>query len=153
MAANFRIAMPPPQPSHAIKSSSRRTPLTPSTITPPSVSAHTPSATRHELGSPTRAEALLAKVAQHPTYRPRPSPPSSPVASTAAGERQPVVTRAYSADQWQQLHQQHAQLQRSYSSHPRQDGYISFPDFEKYCGYDNSAVAYERRQERSSVSG
>ena len=84
MANKFYISLPVPHPAMA-KSGSRRPPLTPSTVSPPCLSAQTSSVTRRDSGSggasPTKATSLLAKVASHPSTPRKGIPMSSPLPS------------------------------------------------------------------------
>ncbi|KAH7122702.1 hypothetical protein B0J11DRAFT_436749 [Dendryphion nanum] len=113
------------------RSGSRRPPLTPSTVSSPCISTHTPIATRRDSGScsPTRASALLAKVVSHPTT-PRgevstPSALPSPAERTNEMQSSPV----YTPERPQVWRSESDRYVRQYR---QQDGYISFPDFEKF---------------------
>ncbi|KAF2205810.1 hypothetical protein GQ43DRAFT_361549 [Delitschia confertaspora ATCC 74209] len=143
MANNhYYISLSTPAPQ---KSAPRRPPLTPSTVSSPCLSIHTPIATRRDSGSgsPTKASILLAKVASVPGTPRREtsnSSPQSPNVSTAEMRSSPL----YSS------HDQRPALWRSesarYSSQQRQqEGYISFPDFEKFC-QGQSPYADQRQQ-------
>jgi hypothetical protein len=108
------------------RSGSRRPALSPSTVSSPCITTHAPIASRRDSagsatssGSPTKASVLLAKVASSPTT-PRseiPSPMVSPQSSYSTGR--PVVWRSES--------------DRYVTQYRQQDGYISFPDYEKFC--------------------
>jgi len=142
------ISLPPPQ-KHPQKAGGRRPPLTPSTVSPPSLTAQTSSAARQEMSrcaSP-KATALLARVASSPPS-PRTTPMSSPLpspymkgpplsrsaATSPRGELPPMPKREY----------HEGKLDRE-----SQDGYISFPDFERFReareagrGHDEAQAAY-----------
>ncbi|KAF1998868.1 hypothetical protein P154DRAFT_577487 [Amniculicola lignicola CBS 123094] len=139
--SRYYMSLPTPAPQHQ-RSGSRRPPLTPSTVSSPCLSTHATIAARRDSGSgsPTRASALLAKVASHasptsetsetPTSSPLPSPTSRPIDSPLYASERPAVWRSESA---------------RYVSQSRQhDGYISFPDFEKFCEYQNPYDAHQR---------
>ncbi|KAF2841427.1 hypothetical protein M501DRAFT_909623, partial [Patellaria atrata CBS 101060] len=132
MANQFYIPLPPQTP-HG-KQAVRRPPVTPSTITPPSISRHNSSvAVRQVTGvkSPDQATALLAKVASHPTTR-RGTPVSSPLPSPT---EQP--TESHRTLQQEPSASDRLDVSRYWTAHAQQDGYISFPDFEKFhqnCG-------------------
>ncbi|OCK81275.1 hypothetical protein K432DRAFT_295881 [Lepidopterella palustris CBS 459.81] len=153
MANRFYISLPPPTPSMQ-KSGSRRPPLTPSTVSPPCISSQTSSASRRDSGcrSPTKATSLLAKVASHPSTPRRGTPASSPLPSpspkspgehhsplcTPREECRPAMFRQDSTRHW--------------STHRQQDGYISFPDFEKFCqNRDDYEGHNEQCHERTTV--
>lgn len=100
------------------RSGSRRPPLTPSTVSSPCLST-APIATRRDsgAGSPTKASALLAKVASHPSTPRGETPSSSPMAtpdsrtaemqsSPLYSTQRPAVWRSESA---RYVHQQRQQ--------------------------------------------
>ncbi|KZM21836.1 uncharacterized protein EKO05_0003125 [Ascochyta rabiei] len=112
------------------RSGSRRPALSPSTVSSPCITTHAPIISRRDSAgsatsssSPTKASVLLAKVASSPTT-PRgeiPSPmvsPESRMHSSHSMER-PIVWRSES--------------DRYVTQYRQQDGYISFPDYEKFC--------------------
>ncbi|PSN59874.1 hypothetical protein BS50DRAFT_579677 [Corynespora cassiicola Philippines] len=78
----YYYSLPTQAPSHQ-RSGSRRPPLTPSTVSSPCLTTATPVASRRDSGSgsPTKASALLAKVASHPTTPRAETPSSSPMPS------------------------------------------------------------------------
>ncbi|CAI6333325.1 unnamed protein product [Periconia digitata] len=119
------------------RSGSRRPPLTPSTVSSPCISTHAPVVTRRDsgTGSPTKASTLLAKVASHPSTPRVETPSVSPNvldmrSSPISSSERPGVWRSESARYVQQYRQQ--------------DGYISFPDFEKFCQQQNP---YQNQQQ------
>jgi hypothetical protein len=73
----------PTQAPQLQRSGSRRPPLTPSTVSSPCLTTHAPIASRRDSGSgsPTKASALLAKVASHPTSPKGETPTTSPLPS------------------------------------------------------------------------
>jgi hypothetical protein len=150
----------PTQPPQQQRSGSRRPPLTPSTVSSPCLSIHAPVVTRRDSGSgsPTKAEALLAKVVANPVSPKGESPPSSPMSSPTTrpaemhsspmySPERPAVWRSESARYVRQYREQgkHPSLMTSNweleIAHTTPDGYISFPDFEKFgpspSPYDN----------------
>ncbi len=90
MASNTRYYYSPPTQASQSRSGSRRPPLTPSTVSSPCLSTHPLVATRRDsgAGSPTKASALLAKVASHPSAPRGETPSTSPTPSpdTQTGE-------------------------------------------------------------------
>ncbi|KAF2012880.1 hypothetical protein BU24DRAFT_260719 [Aaosphaeria arxii CBS 175.79] len=137
MASNARsyYSLPTQPPQHN-RSSSRRPPLTPSTVSSPCISTTQAPvvARRDSSGSPTRASALLAKVASHPSTprgeTPIPSPIPSPGARSNGMETNPLYSPERPAV-WRSESDRYVQQYR------KQDGYISFPDFEKFCESQN----------------
>ncbi|KAF1813493.1 hypothetical protein P152DRAFT_473214 [Eremomyces bilateralis CBS 781.70] len=124
----MHIQLPSPtSPSQVFKSSSRRSPLSPSTVIPPSISVQNSSATRHEAGSPTKASVLLSKVASSPGSRRR-TPASTPLPTPPARESERQI------DSLHMLHnEQHSSSDEGrWSIREKRDGYVSFPDFEQY---------------------
>ncbi|KAF1985954.1 hypothetical protein K402DRAFT_421540 [Aulographum hederae CBS 113979] len=120
----------------------RRLPLTPSTVTPPSLSAQTCSS-KHPYGmGSTRATQMLNRVASTPSGQssrhetpntsPNLSPASSRTASQSSASSRPSSTRHWSMSQ----------------SH---GGYVSFPDFEVFQSYSDSHVSRgsDRPRDRS----
>lgn len=83
MANNSRYYYSLPTQAPQSRSGSRRPPLTPSTVSSPCVSTHAPIASRRDSGSgsPTKASALLAKVASHPATPRGDTPTTSPAQS------------------------------------------------------------------------
>jgi hypothetical protein len=119
MASNeksyYTLPTQPPQQ----RPGSRRPPLTPSTVSSPCLSTAAPIVTRRDSasGSPTKAEALLAKVVSNPVSPRGESPSSSPMPSptTRPGEmhpspmytpERPAVWRSESARYVRQYRQQ-----------------------------------------------
>ena len=112
----------PTQPPQHQRSGSRRPPLTPSVVSSPCLTTHAPIATRRDSGSgsPTKASALLAKVASNPatprnetpSVSPLPSPTSRPVdlhSSPLYTPERPAVWRSESARYVRQYKQQGTQ--------------------------------------------
>ncbi|OCL03850.1 hypothetical protein AOQ84DRAFT_381208 [Glonium stellatum] len=150
MANTFYIALPAPHPAMA-KSGSRRPPLTPSTVSPPCLSAHTPLAARRDSGSgslsPTKATSLLAKVASHPSTPRKGTPVSSPLPSPSP--KSPEDHQSLGEGRHAMFNQDPS---RYWSTNRQQDGYISFPDFEKFCqSRDAYEVRDDQRHERAAV--
>ncbi|KAK7520902.1 uncharacterized protein IWZ02DRAFT_272331 [Phyllosticta citriasiana] len=114
------------------KASSKRPPLTPSSVSPPSLNTHH-CATRSDTGvhAPAKAAAILTRMASHSSRRSNPSsPPQSPVE-----ERQSIHSDS-SSDYWCHSRQgsslPETQPYVRISANRFSGGYISFPDFEKY---------------------
>lgn len=154
MANKFYISLPVPHPAMA-KSGSRRPPLTPSTVSPPCLSAHTSSVTRRDSGSggasPTKATSLLAKVASHPSTPRKDTPMSSPLPSPSP--KSPEDRQSPLCAPGEGRHAVFTQdPSRYWSTHRQQDGYISFPDFEKFCqSHEAYEVRDDQRHERTAV--
>ncbi|OJD38876.1 uncharacterized protein BKCO1_300072 [Diplodia corticola] len=125
MASRFYIQMPPTQ---TPKQPSRRSPLTPSSpgVSPPSLTTHTSCASKHDAGvHPAKATAILTRMASSSSRRS--SDPSSPPQSPE--ERSSIMSD--SSDYW-------------YHGRKEGGGYISFPDFEKYCSPNQDGYQDER---------
>ncbi|PVI02764.1 hypothetical protein DM02DRAFT_522222 [Periconia macrospinosa] len=135
MAANnttYYYSLPTQAPQS--KSGSRRPPLTPSTVSSPCISTHAPVVTRRDsgTGSPTKASTLLAKVASHPPTPRGDTPSQSPMVSPNASEmRSSPVSSPDRPGVWR------SESARYVHQYRQQDGYISFPDFEKFCQQQN----------------
>lgn len=128
MAKRFNISMP----AFASQNSSKQDPMrcpqpAPArTTTAPLLATQTSSVARREPSqqSPDKATALLAKVASSPSSR-RHTPASSPLGSPRDGSPQednanaPLPGGEASKREWM-------------ASCQRTDGYISFPEFERY---------------------
>ncbi|KAF2184687.1 hypothetical protein K469DRAFT_499519, partial [Zopfia rhizophila CBS 207.26] len=133
----FYISLPTPGPAvQQQKSGSRRPPLTPSTVSSPCLSTHAPVATRRDSGSgsPTKASSLLAKVASNPVTPRRETPTSSPMPSPPPQTAQMHSSPQYTPERPNMWRSESARYVRQYR---QQDGYISFPDFEKFCQTQN----------------
>ncbi|KAF1971753.1 hypothetical protein BU23DRAFT_469742 [Bimuria novae-zelandiae CBS 107.79] len=144
MANNTRYyyslpTQPPQQPRST--SGSRRPPLTPSTVSSPCLTTQSTIASRRDSGSgsPTKASALLARVASHPSTPRGETPSSSPIVSPDV--RGPM----YSPDRPAVWRSESARYVHQYR---QQDGYISFPDFEKFCQSQNP---YQRDQRENNA--
>ncbi|KAH7348056.1 hypothetical protein BKA66DRAFT_432556 [Pyrenochaeta sp. MPI-SDFR-AT-0127] len=147
MANNTRYyySLPTEAPERS-RSGSRRPPLTPSTVSSPCLTTHVPMTSRRDSsgssGSPTKASALLAKVVSSPTTprgetpqgSPMPSPESRMHSSATHSSERPTVSRTES--------------DRYVRQYRQQDGYISFPDFEKFCQTQN---AYDQHRGHTAV--
>jgi hypothetical protein len=74
------ISLPTSRPANSRTQSARHYPLTPSTVTPPSVSKQSSSAARRDsvCSDSDRARALLSRVASSPSSPRRSSPPATP---------------------------------------------------------------------------
>ncbi|OAG05761.1 uncharacterized protein CC84DRAFT_1092259 [Paraphaeosphaeria sporulosa] len=148
MANNTRYyyslpTQPPQQPRST--SGSRRPPLTPSTVSSPCLTTQSTIASRRDSGSgsPTKASALLAKVASHPSTPRAETPMGSPMSSP---EERMHSSPMYSPDRPAVWRSESARYVHQYR---QQDGYISFPDFEKFCQSQNP---YQQpRREHSAV--
>ncbi|RMZ73198.1 hypothetical protein GMOD_00009005 [Pyrenophora seminiperda CCB06] len=107
-----------------------RPPLTPSTVSSPCLTTLAPTTCRRDSatsGSPHKASILLAKVASSPTTPRGETPPGSPMlAPRSRLNSEP----AYSAERPAMSRTESDRYVRQYR---QQDGYISFPDFEKFC--------------------
>lgn len=153
---SYYYSLPTEAPKRS-RSGSRRPALSPSTVSSPCITTHAPIASRRDSaasatssGSPTKASVLLAKVASSPTT-PRgeiPSPMASPESrmhSSYSVER-PVVWRSESDRYVTQYRQQGKHVSHRSKSCNRanavSDGYISFPDYEKFC---QSQYQYDQR--------
>ncbi|KAF2659001.1 hypothetical protein K491DRAFT_675933 [Lophiostoma macrostomum CBS 122681] len=130
----YYYSLPTQAPSQQ-RSGSRRPPLTPSTVSSPCITTHAPVASRRDSGSgsPTKASALLAKVASHPAT-PRGEAPTSPMPSPAPQPAEMHSSPLYSPERPSVWRSESARYVRQYR---QQDGYISFPDFEKFCQSQN----------------
>jgi len=133
-------------------SSSPRYPLTSPTVTPPSVSTHNSCATRRDsgCGDSTKARALLSRVASSPTtpkVRPSSPAPSNPEHRSAnardESQRHPSMVGAM-----ERRYSDGYEAARGWTGHQQRDGYISFPDFEKYFqGYEDVHGEHPQRPE------
>ncbi|KAF2731217.1 hypothetical protein EJ04DRAFT_443510 [Polyplosphaeria fusca] len=135
--SRYYVSLPTQAPQQQ-RSGSRRPPLTPSTVSSPCLTTGIPVPSRRDSGSgsPTKASALLAKVASHPATPRADTPASSPVSSTS--ERSP---ESYSTERPSVWRSESARYVRQYR---QQDGYISFPDFEKFCESQNPYESQHR---------
>ncbi|ORX91190.1 hypothetical protein BCR34DRAFT_501596 [Clohesyomyces aquaticus] len=136
MASNkYYISLPTQAPQHS-RPGSRRPPLTPSTVSSPCLTTHAPVATRRDSGSssgsPTSASTLLAKVASHPASPRNEHPATNAVPSSPSTEMH--TNPLYTPERPQAWRTESARYVRQYK---KQDGYISFPDFEKFCATQN----------------
>ncbi|KAF1839051.1 hypothetical protein BDW02DRAFT_618181 [Decorospora gaudefroyi] len=127
------------------RSGSRRPPLTPSTVSSPCLTTLVPVASRRDSAtsnSPTKASILLAKVASSPTTPRGETPPGSPMLSP--------VTRTHSASAHvpERPTMSRTESERYVRQYRQQDGYISFPDFEKFCESQNP---YDQHRQHSTV--
>lgn len=88
----------PTQPPQQSRSGSRRPPLTPSAVSSPCITTHAPIASRRDSGSgsPTKASALLARIASNPVSprgeTPTASPMPSPTTKNAELASSPLYT-------------------------------------------------------------
>ncbi|KAF1953173.1 hypothetical protein CC80DRAFT_507368 [Byssothecium circinans] len=147
MANNNRYYYSLPTQAPQSRSGSRRPPLTPSTVSSPLLTTHAPVVTRRDsgTGSPTKASTLLAKVASNPST-PRGETPSSPMVTPDSRTAEMHSSPHYSPERPGVWRSESARYVRQYR---QQDGYISFPDFERFCQQQNP---YEReRQEGAGV--
>ncbi|KAF2795290.1 hypothetical protein K505DRAFT_240182 [Melanomma pulvis-pyrius CBS 109.77] len=127
----------PTQAPQQQRSGSRRPPLTPSTVSSPCLTTHAPIASRRDSGSgsPTKASALLAKVASHPTSPRGETPVTSPLPSPTSRPAEMHSSPMYSPERPAIWRSESARYVRQYR---QQDGYISFPDFERFCENQNT---------------
>ncbi|KAL6708173.1 hypothetical protein ACN47E_003357 [Coniothyrium glycines] len=145
MANNSRYyySLPTEAPQRS-RSGTRRPPLTPSTVSSPCITTLAPVPSRRDSGtstsgSPTKASALLARVASSPTtprcetpgLSPLPSPETRMHPTPQCSTGRPAVWTSES--------------ERYVSQYKQQDGYISFPDFEKFCESQNP---YDQQQQQ-----
>lgn len=158
----YSLPMQAPQQPRST-SGSRRPPLTPSTVSSPCLTTQSTIASRRDSGSgsPTKASALLAKVASHPPTPRGETPASSPMPSPDSrmhpnpmySPDRPAMWRSESARYVHQYRQQGKHVQPDGSSlleaNLSQDGYISFPDFEKVCQAQNPYQS--QRREHNAV--
>lgn len=125
------IRLPSPQAPNS-GPSSRHYPLTPPTVAPPSVSAHTSCATKQEQCSPAKASALLSKAASTPNSPKRSTTETNLNSSSLSGKNPErpggSAERRYS-DGYEAM--------RCWTGHQQRDGYVSFPDFEYFTDYAN----------------
>ncbi|KAF1850996.1 uncharacterized protein K460DRAFT_401029 [Cucurbitaria berberidis CBS 394.84] len=146
MANNTRyyFSLPTEAPERS-RSASRRPPLTPSTVSSPCLTTLVPVASRRDSGSsgsPTKASTLLAKVVSSPTTPRGETPVGSPMPSP---ESRMHSSPTYSSERPQIWRSESERYVRQYK---QQDGYISFPDFEKFCQSRNS---YDQQREHTVV--
>lgn len=151
----YYYSLPTPAPQQH-RSGSRRPPLTPSTVSSPCLTTHAPVVTRRDSGSgsPTKASILLAKVACNPSTPKGGTPTASPLPSPTTrhaemhssplySQERPSVWRSESARYVRQYRQQgmhfpkHISDPKLHNTDIDPDGYISFPDFEKFCEAQN----------------
>lgn len=163
MANNTRYyySLPTEAPARS-RSASRRPPLTPSTVSSPCLTTHAPIASRRDSGSsgsPTKASALLAKVVSSPTTPRGETPAESP---TSSPEARMHLTPTYSSDrpkiwrtesdryvrQYRQQGMHHRHQPEQHDANMDSDGYISFPDFERFRESQNS---YDQHRDHTAV--
>ncbi|EON66567.1 hypothetical protein W97_05812 [Coniosporium apollinis CBS 100218] len=167
MANKYYVAVPAPQaPATCTKSGTRRSPLTPSTTSAPSLSANTSSVPRQDAGShtPTKATVLLSRVASHPASPRASSPPTSPLprppgghqyaddSSTPSRQSRPEMARCWTTGtcgkQGAPLQPTQAMLETNVLD---SDGYVSFPDFEQFRQRSEAYAGRENWQDSSGV--
>ena len=161
MARGLHIPLPQPplQRRQSSPAKTRQSPLTPSTVTPPAVSSYyysTERASKDEsrLSDAQRASALLAKVASK-----NGTPMTSPVQTPAVSQAGDV----HSISSGSPSNERHSQKMRDSGywsvsgqqgeTNPKclqicllnnhEDGYISFPDFERYCQNNGEGQAVQ----------
>ncbi|KAF2261059.1 hypothetical protein CC78DRAFT_364333 [Lojkania enalia] len=127
--SRYYMSLPTPAPQHK-SGASRRPPLTPSTVSSPCLTTGVPVTTRRDSGSssPTKASTLLAKVASHPGT-PKGETPTSPLPSPSARTAEMQSSPFFTPERPSVWRSESARYVRQYK---HQDGYISFPDFEKF---------------------
>jgi len=142
------ISLPASRPPPSRTQSARHYPLTPPTVASPSVSTQSSSATRRDsgCGDSARARALLSRVASSPSSPRRASPPATPKqhpsASDESQRHQAVV------GQLERRYSDGHEAAKYWTGHEQRDGYISFPDFEKYFqSYDDVLAEHQQRAE------
>ncbi|KAF2446213.1 hypothetical protein P171DRAFT_357675 [Karstenula rhodostoma CBS 690.94] len=142
----YSLPTQPPQQSRSA-SGSRRPPLTPSTVSSPCLTTQSTIASRRDSGSgsPTKASALLARVASHPSTPRAETPMGSPMSSP---EERMHSSPMYSTDRPAMWRSESARYVHQYR---QQDGYISFPDFEKFCQSQNPYQQQRSEREHSTV--
>ncbi|EMD67699.1 hypothetical protein GGP41_007634 [Bipolaris sorokiniana] len=124
------------------RSGSRRPPLTPSTVSSPCLTTLVPTTSRRDSatsGSPIKASILLAKVASSPTTPRGETPPGSPMLSPRSRLNSEP---SYTSDRPAMSRTESDRYVRQYR---QQDGYISFPDFEKFCQTESPYVQQEQQ--------
>ncbi|KAL5121616.1 hypothetical protein ACEQ8H_000302 [Pleosporales sp. CAS-2024a] len=137
MAARYYYSLPTEAPQQS-RSGSRRPPLTPSTVSSPCVTTLVSLPRRDSaasVSSPTKAHALLAKVVSSPPT------PRSETPSSLSGSPADSRTSAYSgspASSYERPSVWRTETDRYVTQYRQQDGYISFPDFEKFCQTQNT---------------
>ncbi|CAI9635676.1 unnamed protein product [Alternaria burnsii] len=142
----YYFSLPTEAPQRS-RSASRRPPLTPSTVSSPCLTTLVPVTSRRDSGtstsgSPTKASILLAKVASSPTTPRGETPPGSPMLTPRSRlQSEP----AYSSERPSMSRTESDRYVRQYR---QQDGYISFPDFEKFCQNQNP---YGEQQQQADV--
>lgn len=141
--SGYYYSLPTEAPARS-RSGSRRPPLTPSTVSSPCLTTLVPVASRRDSGtsgSPTKASTLLAKVVSAPPT-PRETPAGSPLPSP---ELRMHSTPAYS---YERPTVSRTESERYVRQYRKQDGYISFPDFEKFCQTENP---YDQHNQNNAV--
>ncbi|QDS70140.1 hypothetical protein FKW77_005739 [Venturia effusa] len=116
--------------SRPSSSTSRRYPLASPKVTPPTISTHSSCAIRRDsdsVGDSSNARALLSRVASSPT-----SPKS--VLSRTSGEKRRDEAERHPAmvGAMERRYSDGYEATKSWAGHEQRDGYISFPDYEKY---------------------
>ncbi|RDI86590.1 hypothetical protein Vi05172_g3404 [Venturia inaequalis] len=108
--------------SRPSSSTFHRYPLASPKVTPPTISTHSSCATRRDSGGDSsNARALLTRVATSPT-----SPKSSQEKRRDEAERHPALVGAM------ERRYSDGEVTKAWTGHEQRDGYISFPDYEKY---------------------
>jgi hypothetical protein len=109
----------PTQAPQLQRSGSRRPPLTPSTVSSPCLTTHAPIASRRDSGSgsPTKASALLAKVASHPTSPRGETPTTSPLPSPTTRPAEMHSSPMYSPERPAVWRSESARYVRQYRQH------------------------------------
>ncbi|KAH7051266.1 hypothetical protein B0J12DRAFT_82074 [Macrophomina phaseolina] len=142
MASKFYIQMPPSQ--NPKQPSSRRSPLTPSSpgVSPPSLTTHNSCASRHDAGvHPAKATAILTRMASNGSRRSS-NPTSLPQSPGTWAPRRWIPARFLTsiAEERSSINSDSS----DYWYHGRKEGgYISFPDFEKYCSSSQNEDGYQ----------
>ncbi|KAH8725212.1 hypothetical protein GQ44DRAFT_616105 [Phaeosphaeriaceae sp. PMI808] len=151
MATNNRYyySLPTEAPERS-RSGSRRPPLTPSTVSSPCLTTLVSLPRRDSAGSsgsPTKAHAMLAKVVSSPAT-PRGETSTSPASSPTESRTVEYHSNAtYSSERPTVSRTESDRYVRQYR---QQDGYISFPDFEKFC-QGQGQNHYEQHREHTAV--
>jgi hypothetical protein len=137
-SSRYYYSLPTDAPQRS-RSGSRRPPLTPSTVSSPCLTTHTYGASRRDssgsAGSPTKASVLLAKVASTPG-----SPRSEARSASPLPSPETTMHSSYSPERpfmWR------SESDRYVRQYRQQDGYISFPDYERFC---QGQSPYETRE-------
>jgi hypothetical protein len=126
---------------------SRRCPLTPPAVSAPSIAPYSSAPAMHRSYSSPKATTLLTRVALTSRANSNSgSPPSSPQEKTLGEQAAEQAYQTYAekalarepkGDDW-----------RYWRDISQRDGYISFPDFERYCPQHESSQEQNQNEQR-----